>query len=263
MFISRIRHFFVEVRENLRKFFSKEARKVPQAKMYGIRRIYSLLRICQKSVRVIPAPKKYKWFSGRRTDRFYILLVFALSNLALSRVASAQQVATPTFNPNGGNFLLEKSVTVSCSTEGATIHYTTNGVTPTENDRTVASGGTVLVDRPLTLEANASKIGMTTSATATAAFNISGKLAAGQTHSVALKSDGTVWAWGGNASGQLGIGATYSSTHAAPVQSKLNSTTFLSGMSIVAAGASHSLAVQTSDGSVFGWGLNSSGQLGD
>jgi alpha-tubulin suppressor-like RCC1 family protein len=104
---------------------------------------------------------------------------------------------------------------------------------------------------------------MTSSGTAIANFTISGKLAAGASHSVALKSEGTVWTWGANASGQLGIGSTDSSTHAAPVQVKLNSTTFLTGMSLAGAGASHSLAVRKSDGSVFGWGSNSAGQLGD
>ena len=104
---------------------------------------------------------------------------------------------------------------------------------------------------------------MTSSGTAIANFTISGKLAAGASHSVALKSEGTVWTWGANASGQLGIGSTDSSTHAAPVQVKLNSTTFLTGMSLSGAGASHSLAVRKSDGSVFGWGSDSAGQLGD
>jgi len=73
---------------------------------------------------------------------------------------------------------------------------------------------------------------MTSSGTAIANFTISGKLAAGASHLVALKSDGTVWTWGANASGQLGIGSTDTGTHAAPVQVKLNSTTFLTGMSL-------------------------------
>jgi chitobiase/beta-hexosaminidase-like protein len=38
------------------------------------------------------------------------------------------QVATPTFNPNGGSFLTEQSVTISCATSGATIYYTIRSV---------------------------------------------------------------------------------------------------------------------------------------
>ncbi|MBL0037972.1 MAG: hypothetical protein IPP36_04260 [Nitrosomonadales bacterium] len=41
-------------------------------------------------------------------------------------------------------------------------------------------------------------------------------IAAGDLHTVALKNDGTVWAWGHNSSGQLGIGTTTDST--IPVQ---------------------------------------------
>jgi alpha-tubulin suppressor-like RCC1 family protein len=197
--------------------------------------------------------------------RAFVLKIAAISGIVFFGVTSAVfcQVATPTFTPNGGWYAAEQPVTVTCTTGGATINYTTNGLTPVPSDRTIASGGTVLVDRPLTFEANAWKTGMPSSGTAVTNFIISGKLAAGAKHSVALKSEGTVWTWGANASGQLGIGSTDSSTHAAPVQVKLNSTTFLTGMSLAGAGASHSLAVRKSDGSVFGWGLNSSGQLGD
>jgi len=80
----------------------------------------------------------------------------------------------------------------------------------------------------------------------------------GSTHTIALKSDGTVWSWGNNANGQLGNGNTTQAKN--PVQVKINSTTFFTGASAVAAGASHS-AILKSDGSVYACGLNSSGQL--
>jgi alpha-tubulin suppressor-like RCC1 family protein len=80
-------------------------------------------------------------------------------------------------------------------------------------------------------------------------------------HSLALKSDGTVWAWGMNSSGQLGDGTTTQRT--TPVQ-VLGSggVGFLTGVSAVAAGNAHSLALK-SDGTVWAWGTNGSGQLGD
>lgn len=40
-------------------------------------------------------------------------------------------VATPTFSPSSGSYTDSVEVTISCATEGATIHYTTNGSTPT------------------------------------------------------------------------------------------------------------------------------------
>jgi alpha-tubulin suppressor-like RCC1 family protein len=80
-------------------------------------------------------------------------------------------------------------------------------------------------------------------------------VAAGDTHSLAVKSDGTVWAWGDNASGQLGNGTTTQSL--VPVQ-----VSGLSGVVEVSAGTNFSLA-RKSDGTVWSWGRNTSGQLGD
>ena len=75
--------------------------------------------------------------------------------------------------------------------------------------------------------------------------------------SLALKSDGTVWAWGDNRGGQLGNGTADSNAHPLPVQ--------VSGLSKVVASTSgdyHSLALK-SDGTVWAWGYNAEGQLGD
>ncbi|MDD3179012.1 MAG: fibronectin type III domain-containing protein [Opitutaceae bacterium] len=80
-------------------------------------------------------------------------------------------------------------------------------------------------------------------------------VAAGLNHTVALKSDGTVWAWGGNSCGQLGDGTT--TQRLSPVQ-----VSGLTGVVAIAAGGSHTLAVK-SDGTVWAWGDNSNGQLGD
>ncbi|MCR4965154.1 MAG: chitobiase/beta-hexosaminidase C-terminal domain-containing protein [Bacteroidales bacterium] len=47
--------------------------------------------------------------------------------------SSTQTVATPTISPNGGEFLNSQEVTLTCSTSGATIHYTTDGDEPTSS----------------------------------------------------------------------------------------------------------------------------------
>jgi Chitobiase/beta-hexosaminidase C-terminal domain len=47
------------------------------------------------------------------------------------RVQPAATVATPTFSPSPGTYDSSLSVTISCATAGATIHYTTHGQDPT------------------------------------------------------------------------------------------------------------------------------------
>ena len=81
-------------------------------------------------------------------------------------------------------------------------------------------------------------------------------ISAGGNHSLALKSDGTVWAWGWNSFGQLGDG-TITTNRLTPVQ-----VSGLSGITAIAAGGEHSLALKQ-DGTVWAWGNNSFGQLGD
>ncbi len=86
-------------------------------------------------------------------------------------------------------------------------------------------------------------------------------IAAGADHSLALKSDGSVWAWGANAFGQLGDNTKTS--RSTPVQVLgPGGTGTLSGVVAIAAGEDHSLAVK-SDGSVWAWGYNVDGALGD
>ncbi|MCP9496174.1 MAG: FG-GAP-like repeat-containing protein [Pyrinomonadaceae bacterium MAG19_C2-C3] len=82
-------------------------------------------------------------------------------------------------------------------------------------------------------------------------------IAADGNHNLAIRqADGAVIAWGLNTSGQLGNNS--SSRTLVPVQ-VLN----LTGVSHVAAGANHSLALRSSDSAIFAWGSNNNGQLGD
>ncbi|TLY25691.1 MAG: RCC1 repeat-containing protein, partial [Nitrospirae bacterium] len=80
-------------------------------------------------------------------------------------------------------------------------------------------------------------------------------VAAGGAHSLAVKKDGTVWAWGDNHLGQLGLG-TLGGDQLTPVQ-----ITSLAGVKAVTAGLGHSVALKT-DGTVYTWGDNHTGQLG-
>ncbi len=86
-------------------------------------------------------------------------------------------------------------------------------------------------------------------------------VAGAMTHTIALKSDGTVWTWGANSYGQLGNDATTNS--ATPVQVvDADGTGHLTDIVAIAAGLLHTIALK-SDGTVWTWGANFSGQLGD
>src|SRR5438034_9913568 len=101
-------------------------------------------------------------------------------------------------------------------------------------------------------------------------------IAAGQVHSMALKNDGTVWTWGDNVYAQLGNGNFYVSgpplsvASLTPVQVLTGIVTPigpvlgspLGGVVAIGAGGYHSLAV-TGDGTIWSWGYNGLGQLGD
>ncbi len=80
-------------------------------------------------------------------------------------------------------------------------------------------------------------------------------VSAGEQHSLALLSDGTVLAWGGNGDGQLGDGTTEASY--VPVR-----VSGLSGVGAISTSASHSLAL-LENGTVMAWGDNDYGELGD
>ena len=87
------------------------------------------------------------------------------------------------------------------------------------------------------------------------------QVASGEGHAYALASDGTVYSRGDNSGGQLGDGTNISSN--APVAVKTTGTP-MDGKTIVqvAAGAPYPLAL-ASDGTIYSWGNNSKGQLGN
>jgi alpha-tubulin suppressor-like RCC1 family protein len=74
-------------------------------------------------------------------------------------------------------------------------------------------------------------------------------------HTAALKTDGTLWAWGYNLNGQVGDGTTSNRISPAQVGSD-------NRWASVAAGFYFTVAIKT-DGTLWAWGANSSGQLGD
>jgi alpha-tubulin suppressor-like RCC1 family protein len=166
-------------------------------------------------------------------------------------------VDAPRFGLAGGQYSSLQYVTVTAETAGATIHYTTNDLEPFESDPTVASGGKVVVDQSMVLKAKAWKTGSTPSATRVATYAITGALTVGSNFTLALKADGSVWAWGDNNSAQLGNPSLPPSVpQTTPV-----AVPELSDIVAISAGNLHGLALKR-DGTVWSWGRNTEGQLG-
>jgi len=85
-------------------------------------------------------------------------------------------------------------------------------------------------------------------------------IAAGGAHSLALRNDGSVWAWGGPSFGQRATGSPGDGSVLAVRVS--TPTGDLAGVTAIAAGEDHCLAL-AGDGTVWAWGSNWEGQLGD
>lgn len=81
-------------------------------------------------------------------------------------------------------------------------------------------------------------------------------ISAGRDHVLALGVDGSIWSWGYNGYGQLGLGNTTSVNKPAKIMAGLTTAVSLT------AGSNHSLAVSPS-GAVWAWGRNNRGQIGN
>ena len=80
-------------------------------------------------------------------------------------------------------------------------------------------------------------------------------ITAGSEHTCALTTDGAIWCWGANFSGQLGDGTNVNRN------TPVNVSGLSEGVAAIAAGAEHTCAL-TTGGAIWCWGANFSGQLG-
>jgi alpha-tubulin suppressor-like RCC1 family protein len=87
--------------------------------------------------------------------------------------------------------------------------------------------------------------------------NAGGSYYTGASHSVSLKTNGTIWVWGGNSYGQLGVGDTISRT--TPTQLIIGTD---SDWLSITAGSDHTIAIKTNT-TIWAWGSNGHGQVGD
>lgn len=93
-------------------------------------------------------------------------------------------------------------------------------------------------------------------------INDAWSFAAGKEHSVFLRNDRTVWAFGRNSFGQLGDTSNVDQPNAVQVRKSATPTDMLTDCVAVGAGANFSAAVSSS-GAVYTWGLNVASRLGD
>ncbi|MBQ0115264.1 MAG: chitobiase/beta-hexosaminidase C-terminal domain-containing protein, partial [Bacteroidales bacterium] len=110
----------------------------------------------------VGSPRFTTYTSGASTSML-------LPELYRKQSATPQTVATPTFSPAEGTFTKAQSVTISCETEGATIHYTTDGTTPDAQSNEYSSA--ITVSETTTIKAIAIKDGVS-SEVASATYTI-------------------------------------------------------------------------------------------
>ena len=151
---------------------------------------------------------------------------------------SQQYTATGTY-ADGTKSVISTGVAWSAGGSGASIVAASGLATGTELGvaTVTATVGTVSGDTTLTVQGPYIKV------------------SAGGSHTVALKADGSLVAWGANRSGQLGDGTANDRIAPTPVGTAV-------GWSSVSTGKFHTVAIRT-DGSLWAWGFNQNGQLGD
>src|SRR5215471_12709670 len=182
------------------------------------------------------------------------------TNWLSSAVLSADYTLTvqaPAISRPSGSYPPGTTVTItSALATGPVIHYTTNGVDPTESGPVLPSRNLLAIGA-YTLKAKAWMTGATPSAVASATYTLAADavpaVTGGSISAAALRADGTAWGWGANTFGSVGDGTT---------AERRNPMSIGSGVAAVAAGGQHGLAL-LANGSVRGWGRNNAGQVGD
>ncbi|MBO7140881.1 MAG: endonuclease [Prevotella sp.] len=148
-----------------------------------------------------PGLEDYIW--GDKVD-----VPFSYDNYDASGTVIVQRVAQPVFSPEGGTFIDQVVVTMSTATEGALIHYTTDGSEPTDSDAVYSEPLTIT--KTTTLKAIAAKDSLKTSYVQTATYVIRSSQPGETTNEIEIALNNALF--GTNFSGALTGGGNYSGT---------------------------------------------------
>ncbi len=170
------------------------------------------------------------------------------------------QVQSPLLNPVEGESFAVFPLSITCATPDAKIHYTLNGAEPTRYDPSIRSGGIVVINRNWTVKAKA-WLGDAASNSTTGIFSVTGDISGGASHSLALRTPGDLWAWGLQTGGRLGNNTSAVGNITSPLASRYPSGP-IADARMVSAGFDHSVFLKNG-GTVFTYGLNATGKLGD
>ncbi len=133
-------------------------------------------------------------------------LIVLLQQISLVSAVAITQVADPVLVPTVGTSNSTVTVTVTDSTAGATLYYTTNGSNPTTSSSSITSGQTLVINQGVNLKVQAYQSSNNPSDVVSAIYNSSGLISSSNGHTVALTSTGIPFGFGNNSAGQLGVG---------------------------------------------------------
>ncbi|MFZ4797881.1 MAG: cadherin-like beta sandwich domain-containing protein [Bacteroidia bacterium] len=186
------------------------------------------------------------------------------TTVAASGITTSTATLNGTVNANslttlsqGFQYSLSPTLASGVTTIAATP-ATASGISATNISANLSalSPSTTYYYRTIVTNCHGSKYGsilnFTTSTPQVACFT---KISAGNGHTLGIKGNGSLWAWGNNFSGQLGNGTTNSELSPIQVGTANNWTK-------ISAGLYYTMAIKQ-DGTLWAWGNNGSGQLGD
>ena len=157
----------------------------------------------------------------------------------------------------GNNTIADRSTPVTTFAGGTTRKQVSAGDTHTAATKT---DGTLWIwGSNLNMQLGINQLSSITRSTPVTAFaggTTWSQVSCGILHTAAVKTDGTLWTWGYGGSGRLGTNDT--TTRSTPVTTFAGGTTWKH----VSCGNAHTASVKT-DGTLWGWGLNSAGRLGN